>query len=84
MDVSISKWASPAVDLAYFFYSSTTPNLRETHMEDMLGHYHDTFIRCLGELGMDPTVYPYRQVRNRTSSLVPLKEESILFASGHS
>ena len=34
--------------------------LRATNLEDMLGHYHDTLMRCLWELKEDPSVYPYR------------------------
>ncbi len=60
VDVSACRWTSPCSDLAYFLYSSTTPLLRDTHMDDLLGHYHDTFVRCLSQLGQDPAVYPYR------------------------
>ncbi len=60
LDVSLCRWASPCTDLAYFLYSPTTPQLRETHMDEMLGHYHDNLVRCLAELGEDPAVYPYR------------------------
>ena len=44
----------------YFFYMSTTPMLRKTHLEHFLGYYHDQFVTCLHKLGEDPTVYPYR------------------------
>ncbi len=60
LDLSGTKWASPCCDLAYFLYSSTTPMLRETHLEEMLGYYHDTFVHCLWQLGEDPSVYSFR------------------------
>ncbi len=62
LDVAISRWSSPCVDLSLFLYSCTTPLLRETHMDDMLGHYHDTLVRCLAELGHDPALYTYRYI----------------------
>jgi len=62
LDVSGTRYTSPAVDLAYFMYSSVTPLLRETHLDALLGHYHDTFMRCLVQLGDDPAIYPYRYI----------------------
>ncbi len=60
LDITFCSWGSPCADLAYFLYSSTSPMLRATHMEEMLGYYHDTLIKCLWELGEDATIYPYR------------------------
>ena len=60
VDISIMKWTSPCCDLAYFLYTSVTPQLRRTHLEDLLGHYHDSLMKWLFKLGEDPTIYPYR------------------------
>ncbi len=60
LDVSVTRYANPCGDLVYFLYSSTTPQLRRTHLDHLLGHYHDALVRCLGQLGQDPGTYPYR------------------------
>ncbi len=60
VDLAMGKWASPATDLAYFFFTSTAPALRRTHYEQFLGHYHDEMTRNLHKLGVDPSVFPYR------------------------
>jgi len=60
LDVSIVHVTNPALDLAYFLFSSASAFLRKTNMEDILGVYHDEFTRTLANLGQDSTVYPYR------------------------
>ncbi len=60
LDISMCKWANPCSDLAYFLYSSTTPMLKETHLDELLGHYHDTLVKCFWQLDLDPAMYPYR------------------------
>ncbi len=60
IDVALTRYASPCTDLAYFFFLSTTPMMRETHINHLLGHYHDFFTRCLHQLQEDPAVYPFR------------------------
>lgn len=60
VDLAISRWNNPATDLSYFLFMSTTPQLRRTHIDEFLGHYHDCFTRCLYKLGEDPTIYSYR------------------------
>ncbi len=63
LDVAASRFTSPVGDLVYFLYSSTTPQLRRTHLEKhLLGHYHDTLMTCLAQLGEEPSVYPFRQL----------------------
>jgi hypothetical protein len=64
IDLALSRWASPATDLAYFLYISTTPQLRKTHLTHLLGHYHDTLIDCFHKLGIAPSVYPFRYNRS--------------------
>lgn len=60
VDISITRYANPCGDLSYFLYTSTTPQLRRTHLNHLLEHYHSTLARCLGQLGKDPASYPFR------------------------
>ena len=60
IDIAVSRYSNPCGDLSYFFYNSITPQLRRTHLEKLLGCYHDELTRCLAKLGEDPAVYPYR------------------------
>ena len=53
LDLALSKWCSPAWDLVYFFYTSTTPELREESGADLLKTYHDELSRVLSQLGVD-------------------------------
>lgn len=64
LDLAVTRWASPATDLAYFLFLSTPPNLRLTHQEEFLGHYHDTFVSTMHKLGFDPSIYSYRYMDN--------------------
>ena len=60
IDIALSRYSNPCGDLSYFLYISTMPQLRRTHLDQMLGHYHDELTRCLVELGESPGIYPYR------------------------
>ncbi len=62
MDLAINRYSNPCSDICYFLYLCTMPQLRRTHLRHLLGRYHDTFVRCLAELGEDPAVYPFRYV----------------------
>lgn len=60
VDVAVLRWASPCTDLAYFFFSSTTPEFREVHLDTMLSFYQSKLASFLCQLGDDPTLYPLR------------------------
>ena len=53
------RYAKPTVDLVYFFGSSTDPEFREKHLEDLLKFYHDTLMRFLKSYGYDDSIYTY-------------------------
>ncbi len=60
VDLALSRYSNPCGDLAYFFYISTTPKLRKTHLEEMLLHYHGKLTDYLAALGEDQGVYTFR------------------------
>ncbi len=62
IDLAIPFWGTPVLDLVIFLFISTTPGLRATHEGELLGFYHDELTRNLHRLGVDPSVYPYRQL----------------------
>ncbi len=64
-DLSMAKWATPANDLAYFFFLSTSPDFRTDNLDDLLRFYHDRFTEALGKLGCrDPEEYTLRSALN--------------------
>ena len=60
VDLAMTKWGSPANDLAYFFCLSTTRELRQSQLEDFLEFYHTKLTSYLHKLGVDPSIYTYR------------------------
>ncbi|TRY72439.1 hypothetical protein TCAL_08149 [Tigriopus californicus] len=63
VDVAVLRWASPCTDLAYFLFSSTTPQFREVHLDAMLSFYQSKLAQFLAQLGDDPNVYPLSQLK---------------------
>ena len=64
IDLQLSRRARPAVDLAYFFGSSTKPWWRKEHMEDMLRYYHDRLMDQLKYHGYnDESLYPFERLK---------------------
>ena len=43
IDWQISQWGNPIFDLHYLLNTSTTANLRNNHLDDILHHYFHTF-----------------------------------------
>ena len=60
VDLAITRWSSPVTDISYFLSLSTTPQLRRTHLDKFLEHYHNALISNFHKLGEDPTVYTFR------------------------
>ncbi|XP_059086963.1 uncharacterized protein LOC131883497 [Tigriopus californicus] len=56
VDLALTKWASPTIDLSYFLYMSTTPELRKAHMDEIMAYYHQTLTNALKQLGEDSDV----------------------------
>jgi len=41
VDFQLPRYASPAVDIAYYIYTSVKPDIRRTHLEELLEFYLD-------------------------------------------
>jgi hypothetical protein len=63
LDLQLVRRGNPTVDLSYFLGSSTSPEMREEHLEDLLGYYHKNLISYLVDLGHKDNVYIYSQFR---------------------
>ena len=55
IDLAIGFHGSPANDLIYFLYMSTTPMLRKTH----LGNIHKGRLQNFGNFGPPPSLPPF-------------------------
>lgn len=60
VDLARTKWTSPTIDLSYFLFLSTTPELRKDHLDEILEYYHQSLIKSLKELGEDPNDFSLR------------------------
>lgn len=63
VDFQEARFASPAIDMAFFMYMSVPPSLRPLLWDKLLKLYHDTVIKCLTEIlkceENDPRLEPY-------------------------
>ena len=50
---------NPNVDLAYFFGTSTSPEMRKDHLDQLLGFYYDKLDSNLTLLGYPRKMYPF-------------------------
>jgi len=51
VDLQNTRLGRPGIELAYFFCSSTSPEQRKNHFEDLLRFYYDQFFEQLNNLG---------------------------------
>ncbi len=51
IDFQITRYNSPALDLAYYFFTSVQPNVRRSHLLDLLTLYKDTLNKVTEEFG---------------------------------
>lgn len=52
-------YASPIIDIAHFFFTSTTSTFRRNHYPQILDYYYDQLQSQLSRLGADPSAcYP--------------------------
>ena len=51
VDLQSCRLGRPGIELAYFFCSSTTPQQRKEHFEDLFKFYYDQFFAELKDLG---------------------------------
>lgn len=64
IDYQLSRYASPAIDLSFFFYSCTSQELREMHYDELLKVYHNNLSELLKDLGSDPTeLFPFEALQ---------------------
>jgi hypothetical protein len=49
-DFQTVRYASPAIDLSFFMYLNTSPELRNQHWDDLFGEYHATLTRTLARI----------------------------------
>uniref|UniRef100_A0A2M4BSK7 Putative juvenile hormone-inducible protein n=1 Tax=Anopheles marajoara TaxID=58244 RepID=A0A2M4BSK7_9DIPT len=54
-DWQSSRYASPILDLCYFFFISSGEQFRRDHMDSLLHYYHGALAEFLEKLGGDPT-----------------------------
>ncbi|XP_058818479.1 uncharacterized protein LOC131681605 [Topomyia yanbarensis] len=52
-DWQSSRYASPLLDLGYFFFLCTGAQFRKDHLDDLLQHYHSSVKDLLDRLGED-------------------------------
>lgn len=52
LDFQTCRYGSPALDINYFLYTSTTSSVRERNMDDFMRTYHLSLSRTLRRLGL--------------------------------
>ncbi|XP_076039886.1 uncharacterized protein LOC143024709 isoform X2 [Oratosquilla oratoria] len=74
IDFQICQWTNPVFDLHYVISTSTTPELRKAHLDDVLRHYHETFTNVTKRLDSPVPDYSYEEFREEydKSALVGL------------
>lgn len=64
MDIQVCKRCRPTLDLAVLAMTSTTPELREQHLDGLLAEYHAALVGHLDAFGHDGAkLYPLEQLR---------------------
>lgn len=53
LDFQTCRYGSPALDINYFLYTSTTARVRDQHMDDFMRTYHRSLSRSLHQLGLN-------------------------------
>lgn len=70
IDFQIARFASPILDLAYFLFSSTTKELRDGHLDEVLRIYHSTLSDTVAKLDSDPErLFGYAEFRRQWTAL---------------
>ena len=59
VDLQMVRRGNPAVDLAYFFGTSTSPEMRKDHLDPLLRFYYDKLDSNLALLGYPRKLYPF-------------------------
>lgn len=60
IDFQLARFASPAIDLAFFIYSCTTEELRTQHYDDLIKAYHTSVSELISDFGSNPEyLFPF-------------------------
>ena len=65
IDFQLARFASPAIDLSFFFYSCTTQELREQYFDVLIKTYHESLCSFVKDFGSNPDVlFPFSALQN--------------------
>ncbi|XP_055296576.1 uncharacterized protein LOC129565584 [Sitodiplosis mosellana] len=60
LDLQVSRYSSPIIDIVYFIFCCTTKELRDAHYDDFLKAYHESLSAHIRRLGSDPEkLFPF-------------------------
>ena len=68
LDLQIMACVQPGNDLAHFLMTSTTPELRKNHLDEVLHHYHDKLLKIVADLGEDLSFYTFDILKEAMAS----------------
>lgn len=71
VDFQCSVYAPLTYDLNYFFYSSTTSELRRAHLDDLLRIYHRSFQSALATLGVSFPKFTFEYLKKEFVAAMP-------------
>ena len=69
VDLQNTKLGRPGIELAYFFCSSTSPEQRKEHLDELLKLYYDEFFQQLTQLGggCEKIVYTFEELKEEVN-----------------
>ena len=69
VDLQNTKLGRPGIELAYFFCSTTSPEQRKGHMDELLQLYYSDFHQQLTQLGSgcEKTCYTFEELRDEVN-----------------
>lgn len=62
LDLQLLKRTRPVVDLTYFLGTSTGPEFRKAHLDDLLKYYHEELMSNLTTIGYNDDIYTLQQL----------------------
>ncbi|XP_028154596.2 uncharacterized protein LOC114348171 [Diabrotica virgifera virgifera] len=57
VDFQVYSYGSPASDVLFFLLTSLQGYVIKEHLDELIKHYHDHFVKCLQEFGCDTELY---------------------------
>ncbi|CAL4138501.1 unnamed protein product, partial [Meganyctiphanes norvegica] len=69
IDWQLTHWNTSVADLYYFLFSSTTPEIRKDHLEELLQYYHYIFIDATTKLSSPVPFWTYKQFKQEYNRL---------------